>query len=367
MSTDAAPPMVELRGVSKRFGSFTAVADVDLRIRPAEFLTLLGPSGCGKTTLLRMISGFETPTEGAVLLAGEDVTHVPPYRRNVNQVFQSYALFPHLTVEENIAFGLKMKKTPKSEIADRVRRGVQLVSLGGFEKRKPNELSGGQRQRVALARAIVCEPKVLLLDEPLSALDAKLRHQMQIELKNLQRRLGITVIFVTDDQEEALTMSDRIAVIHKGRVEQLGDVNAIYHEPRTTFVANFIGEANILPATVVSRGGEQVRIKLDGKLDLTIRDMNLSANADTILVSIRPEKIHIAKQRPADKANVFEAVIAEEIFKGATDDLTLRHESGLELTACAANESAHEDSFGKGDRVYFSLHPNDVVIVQGES
>ena len=366
MSTDSASPMVELRGVSKRFGSFVAVADVDLKIGAAEFLTLLGPSGCGKTTLLRMISGFETPTEGTVHIAGEEVTDLPPYRRNVNQVFQSYALFPHLTVEENIAFGLKMKKTPKTEIGDRVQRGVQLVSLGGFEKRKPSELSGGQRQRVALARAIVCEPKVLLLDEPLSALDAKLRHQMQIELKNLQRRLGITFIFVTHDQEEALTMSDRIAVINKGRIEQLGDVNAIYHEPRTTFVANFIGEANILPATVVSRGGDQVRIKLDGKLELSIRDANMSADATTILVSIRPEKIHIEKQRPKTDINVFEAVISEEIFKGATDELTLRHESGLELSACAANESAHEECFSKGDRVYFSLHPKDVVVVQGE-
>jgi spermidine/putrescine transport system ATP-binding protein len=366
MSTDTAPPMVELRGVSKRFGGFTAVADVDLRIGAAEFMTFLGPSGCGKTTILRMISGFETPTEGTVHLAGEDVTHLPPYRRNVNQVFQSYALFPHLTVEENIAFGLKMKKTPKSEIADRVQRGVQLVALGGFEKRKPSELSGGQRQRVALARAIVCEPKVLLLDEPLSALDAKLRHQMQIELKNLQRRLGITFIFVTHDQEEALTMSDRIAVINKGRIEQLGDVNAIYHEPRTTFVANFIGEANILPATVVSRGEEQARIRLDGKLEIAIRDANLSAGAKDILVSIRPEKIHIEKQHPKDDSNVFEAVIAEEIFKGATDELTLRHASGLELTACAANESAHEECFCKGDRVWFSLHPRDVVVVQEE-
>jgi spermidine/putrescine transport system ATP-binding protein len=358
--------MVELRGVSKRFGSFVAVAEVDLRIGAAEFLTLLGPSGCGKTTLLRMISGFETPTEGSVHIAGQDVTDLPPYRRNVNQVFQSYALFPHLTVEENIAFGLKMKKTPKSEIGDRVQRGVQLVSLGGFEKRKPSELSGGQRQRVALARAIVCEPKVLLLDEPLSALDAKLRHQMQLELKNLQRRLGITFIFVTHDQEEALTMSDRIAVINKGRVEQLGDVNAIYHEPRTTFVANFIGEANILPATVVSRAADQVRIKLDGKLELSIRDVNLSPKAESILVSIRPEKIHIARQNRPGGVNVFEATISEEIFRGATDQLTLTTGEGLELTAVAANESAHEECFNKGDRVYCSLHPKDIVVVQEE-
>jgi spermidine/putrescine transport system ATP-binding protein len=366
MTSDSAPNMVELRAVTKRFGSFTAVQEVNLAVRAGEFMTFLGPSGCGKTTVLRMISGFETPTEGLVLLDGQDVTNVPPYRRDVNQVFQSYALFPHLTVEENIGFGLKMKKAAKTELDEKVRRGVELVALGGFEKRKPSELSGGQRQRVALARAIVCEPKVLLLDEPLSALDAKLRHQMQLELKRLQQRLGITFIFVTHDQEEALTMSDRIAVINKGRIEQLGTVHEIYHQPRTTFVANFIGEANILPATVVSRGDDKVHIQLDGKLDLVIRDANLSADADQLLVSIRPEKIHIEKQRPHGDFNVFEAEIAEEVFKGATDELTLRHTSGLELTACAANESAHEEDFRKGDKVFCSLHPNDVVVVQEE-
>ena len=357
---------VELRRVTKRWGDFVAVSDVSLEVRGGEFMTFLGPSGCGKTTLLRMISGFETPTEGTVHLAGEDVTELPPYRRNVNQVFQSYALFPHLTVGENIAFGLKMKKVAKSEIADRVKRVVALVSLGGFEARRPSELSGGQRQRVALARAIVCEPRVLLLDEPLSALDAKLRHQMQIELKRLQKKLGITFIFVTHDQEEALTMSDRIAVINKGRIEQLGDVNAIYHQPRTTFVANFIGQANILPATVLHRSGERVHIKLDGKLDLVIRDANLSPGAESLLVSIRPEKIHLEKQRPSGDFNVFEAEIAEEIFKGATDQLELATKDGLELTAVAANESAHEDNFAKGDKVFCSLHPNDIVVVQEE-
>jgi spermidine/putrescine transport system ATP-binding protein len=358
--------MVELRRVTKRWGSFTAVADVSLEVREGEFMTFLGPSGCGKTTLLRMISGFEMPTEGTVFLAGEDVTELPPYRRNVNQVFQSYALFPHLNVEENIAFGLKMKKTAKTEIADRVQRVVELVSLGGFEKRRPSELSGGQRQRVALARAIVCEPRVLLLDEPLSALDAKLRHLMQIELKRLQKKLGITFIFVTHDQEEALTMSDRIAVINKGRIEQLGDVNAIYHNPRTTFVANFIGQANILPATVLRRSAEGIHIKLDGKLDLVIREANLSPDAESLLVSIRPEKIHLEKNRPVGDFNVFEAEIAEEIFKGATDQLELVTAGGLELTAVAANESANEENCAKGEKVFCSLHPNDIVVVQEE-
>src|SRR5580698_9350219 len=208
--------MVELRQVTKRFGNFAAVAGVDLDVRAGEFLTLLGPSGCGKTTLLRMISGFETPSEGTIHLAGQDVTHLPPYRRDVNQVFQSYALFPHLNVRKNVAFGLKMKKVPADQLRQRVERAIDMVSLKGFESRKPSQLSGGQKQRVALARALVCEPKVLLLDEPLAALDAKLRRTMQIELKRLQSRLGITFLFVTHDQEEALVMSDRIAVVNKG-------------------------------------------------------------------------------------------------------------------------------------------------------
>ncbi|MEQ1862080.1 MAG: ABC transporter ATP-binding protein [Chthoniobacteraceae bacterium] len=366
MSNESASPMVELRSVTKRFGGFTAVADLNLIVHAGEFLTLLGPSGCGKTTALRMISGFETPSEGAVLLDGRDVTSEPPYRRDVNQVFQSYALFPHLNVADNIAFGLRMKKLPAADIAARVERVVELVSLGGLAGRKPAELSGGQRQRVALARAVVCEPKVLLLDEPLSALDAKLRHQMQLELKRLQQRLGITFIFVTHDQEEALTMSDRIAVMNKGRIEQLASVDEVYHRPRTSFVAKFIGEANILPAVVSSRGDERVHVRLEGKLDLVIPDTDISAAADRLLVSIRPEKVRIARQRPSGEFNVFEAVIAEEVFKGATDELTLRHESGLELTVIAANESAHEECFRKGDRVWCSLHPSDVVVVQEE-
>ncbi len=262
--------MVELRNVTKRFGSFTAVENIDLTIKAGEFLTLLGPSGCGKTTLLRMVSGFETPTEGTVWLAGADVTHLPPYRRDVNQVFQSYALFPHLTVEGNISFGLRMRKLPKAEIADRVGRVTELVSLGGMEGRKPHELSGGQRQRVALARAIVCQPKVLLLDEPLSALDAKLRQAMQMELKRLQKKLGITFVFVTHDQGEALTMSDRIAVVNKGRIEQIGDSAGIYHAPRTSFVANFIGQANILEAQVMGSEGGFTRLRLSSDVAVDV-------------------------------------------------------------------------------------------------
>jgi len=225
--------MVEVRDVTKKFGDFTALDHVSLDIAEGEFMTFLGPSGCGKTTCLRLISGFEQPTTGQILIGGQDVSYDPPYKRNVNQVFQSYALFPHLTVRENIAFGLRMKKLAPEAITQKTEWAIGMTSLQGMEDRKPAQLSGGQRQRVALARAIVCEPQVLLLDEPLSALDAKLRTQMRSELKNLQKRLGITFIFVTHDQEEALSMSDRIAVMNKGRVELIGTAAEIYHYPRT--------------------------------------------------------------------------------------------------------------------------------------
>jgi spermidine/putrescine transport system ATP-binding protein len=357
--------MVELRNVTKRFGGFVATQDVSLSIKAGEFLTLLGPSGCGKTTLLRMISGFETPTEGTVWLDGADVTHLPPYRRNVNQVFQSYALFPHLTVEENIGFGLRMQKVAKAEIVERVKEAVALVSLGGFETRKPSQLSGGQRQRVALARAIVCRPKVLLLDEPLSALDAKLRHAMQVELKRLQKKLGITFVFVTHDQEEALTMSDRIAVVNKGRIEQLGDSAAIYHSPRTTFVANFIGQANILEAKIVADEGQFTRLRLSTDVEVRIPSDSQLAGLSDLLVSIRPEKVHLQKTRPGGE-NVFEAEVDEELFKGATDELSLKTAGGLELTVIVANESATQETFHVGEKVWCSLHPSDLVVVRGE-
>lgn len=359
-----AQPMVELRAVTKEFQKFTAVSDVSLSIHAGEFITLLGPSGCGKTTMLRMISGFETPTRGQILLAGSDVTHLPPYRRDVNQVFQSYALFPHMTVRENIGFGLKMKKVPKAESEERIRNAIAMVSLAGFEERKPSQLSGGQRQRVALARAIVCRPKVLLLDEPLSALDAKLRHSMQVELKRLQQKLGITFIFVTHDQEEALTMSDRIAVINKGRIEQLGDASAIYHQPKTTFVANFIGQANILEVKVVSRKGRTATVSLEGGLELTVRADELPDDATTGLISIRPEKIMLRKSREEGVTNCFEAEVAEEIFRGATDQMLLRTASGLELTAMVANEGSKRDTIHRGDKVFCHMDDDDIVIVQ---
>ena len=356
--------MVELRRVTKRFGSFTAVDQVTLEIQRGEFLTLLGPSGCGKTTLLRIISGFENPTEGTVWLDGADVTALPPYRRNVNQVFQSYALFPHLTVADNIAFGLKMRGDSKAAIAKSARRAIELVSLQGKEDQKPSALSGGQKQRVALARALVCEPKVLLLDEPLSALDAKLRHQMQIELKHLQRSLGITFVFVTHDQEEALTMSDRIAVVHEGKIVQLGTPDEIYHSPSTRFVAEFVGEANVMEAEVIRREGHQAIARVGEEIILRIDAPNLPPEATKARLSFRPEKLHLSRAAdPADE-NVFLAEVTEELFRGQTDALTLRGPANLKLTAVVANESRTQDIFHKGDRVYCRLHPQDIVIVR---
>ena len=364
--------MVELRGVTKRFGSFTAVDSVDLEIRQGEFMTFLGPSGCGKTTLLRLISGFESASAGQVLIGGRDVTNVPPYKRDVNQVFQSYAIFPHLTVEDNVAFGLRMRRVPHDERIRRVAEALALVSLQGLEKRRPHELSGGQRQRVALARAIVCRPQVLLLDEPLSALDAKLRHAMQFELKNLQRQLGITFIFVTHDQEEALIMSDRIAVINKGRIEQLGDATQIYHTPATAFTADFIGEANLLQSQVVYRNGILARVRLTEGVELAVKKETIQDATTQALLSVRPEKIYITKTKPA-KENAFKGTIQEEVFRGAMDELRIRiggtpgasgAATGLSLMAMVPNESSHERSWHKGDTVYCTIHTDDIVVVE---
>ena len=368
MSQPVPVPKIELRSVTKRFGTFTAVDNVELTIAAGEFITLLGPSGCGKTTLLRMISGFETPTEGLVLLNGRDVTHDPPYRRDVNQVFQSYALFPHLTVADNIGFGLRMKKVPRAELADRVAKAAAMVSLGGLEDRKPSQLSGGQRQRVALARAIVCQPQVLLLDEPLSALDAKLRHAMQLELKRLQQKLGITFIFVTHDQDEALTMSDRIAVINQGKIEQLGPSSEIYHRPLTTFVANFIGQANILEARLIGIEGPDARICLGQDIELIIDAAYVPPGAQTLLVSIRPEKLFLHRPKPGHDpgSNTFAAKVIEHVFRGAIAQLLLETSSGLSLTAMVANESTTQDSFHTGDTVWVHLHRDDIVLVRGD-
>ena len=353
--------MVELRNVTKRFGAYEALKEASFEIRAGEFMTFLGPSGCGKTTCLRLISGFDTPTSGQIFLDGKDLTFEPPYRRDVNQVFQNYALFPHLTIYENIAFGLRMKKIPPAQIRERVDRVVKMTSLEAFTTRKPAQLSGGQRQRVALARAIVCEPKVLLLDEPLSALDAKLRTQMRVELKQLQKKLGITFIFVTHDQEEALTMSDRVAVLNAGRVEQIGTVNEIYYKPATRFVASFIGESNIVEAEILRSEGEFLHCRLEGGLELDVRTPNPPAHSQ-ILLSLRPEKIRLTRENPGGR-NSFPGTIEMEIFKGAVDDLTISVQGGLQLGAVLTNDGQAESDLHEGERVFARIQPEDIHIV----
>lgn len=362
--------LVEVRGVSKKFGDFVALDDVSLEIQAGDFMTFLGPSGCGKTTCLRLISGFEQPTTGRVIIGGQDVTGEPPYRRNVNQVFQSYALFPHLTVRENIDFGLRMKKTPPPAINEKTAWAMGMTSLQGLEDRKPAQLSGGQRQRVALARAIVCEPQVLLLDEPLSALDAKLRTQMRSELKSLQKRLGITFILVTHDQEEALSMSDRIAVMNNGRIEQIGTAVEIYHHPLTEFVAGFIGETNVVEAEVLERVDGRLFCRLEGGLDLWIRASNgESAPGSKLLVSVRPEKIRLFAEgaRPEGAENVFPAKVRSEVFKGAVDEMTLDVGNGLELGALVANAGETGWDFQEGEQVWGFVHPNDISLLVREN
>ena len=287
-----ARPIVEINGVNKIYGSNHVVKDLNLVVEEGEFLTLLGSSGCGKTTTLRMIAGFEEPTSGSIKVEGEAIEEKEPFERNVNTVFQSYALFPHKTIYDNIAYGLKMKKVPKDEIKKRVHEMMELVQLEGFEKRYPSQLSGGQKQRVAIARALINRPRVLLLDEPLGALDLKLRKQMQLELKRLQKKLNITFIYVTHDQEEALTMSDRIAIMNAGVLDQVATPTEIYEHPATKFVATFIGETNIFDGSIRSINGESLSIQIENG-DVKASGSEFAAG-EFINVSVRPEKMKYA-------------------------------------------------------------------------
>ncbi len=355
--------MIELRGVSKRYGAVEAVRDVSLSIHAGEILTLLGPSGSGKTTLLRMIAGFEGVDGGSVWLDGKDVTKAPPYERDVRLVFQSYALFPHLSVAENVAFGLRMQGVAKAEREARVRDAIGLVQIDGLEKRRPSELSGGQRQRVALARALVCRPKVLLLDEPLSALDAKLREAMQVELKRLQQKVGITFVFVTHDQESALVLSDRIAVVNAGRIEQQGSVAEIYHRPRTAFVASFLGEANLLPAKVLARSNGILRLNVAKGVDLLANDDATHDPGPEPTIAIRPEKIHVERDE-FEMDGTFLATVEAEVFRGPLAQLYLKTDAGLDLVVSVATRTADRDAPAKGDRVRWWIHRDDVVVLR---
>lgn len=350
-------PAIELRSLCKTFGGVQAVDQVSLSIAPGEFLTLLGPSGCGKTTLLRLIAGFEFMDFGDILLDGVNIAGVPAYRRDVNTVFQSYALFPHLSVRGNIEFGLRMRKLGGREAEQRISEVMELVSLQGLGDRKPDQLSGGQRQRVALARALVCRPKVLLLDEPMSALDAKLRHAMQSELKELQVKLGITFILVTHDQQEALAMSDRIALMRDGRIEQIGNCREIYEQPRNAYVADFLGRANILQAEIVEHQENTTRIRIAGGLMLSTAKNAIAGSEKKIAVSIRPERIRLSTS-PIVSGNAFQAEVQSLVFKGAVTEIGLGLEQGVRLYAVGGAED-----LSVGKRVYCQIASQDIVLL----
>lgn len=339
--------IIDLVGVSKQFDGTTVLSDINLYVRENEFLTLLGPSGCGKTTLLRIIGGFDTPTRGDILFFGESILNVPPYKRRVNTVFQRYALFPHLNVFENVAFGLNIKKLPKDQIKKRVQDILKLVGLSGYDDRNIAKLSGGQQQRVAIARALVCEPEVLLLDEPLGALDLKFRQEMQLELKRMQRSLGITFIYVTHDQEEALTMSDTIVVMNKGVILQVGTPQDIYNEPVNSFVADFIGESNIIDAVMP----EDYKVRFAGR---EFACLDAGFGSGPVKVVVRPEDIEITRNySPDDITGKVDSII----FMGVHYEIRVTGENNFEWLVHST------DFFEVGAKVGFHLEPNDIHVM----
>ena len=364
MTLDVEPPAgsapeISLRDLTKDFGEVRAVDDVSLTIDTGEFFSLLGPSGCGKTTTLRMIGGFDLPTKGVVELRGRDVTRDPPDKRPVNMVFQSYALFPHLDVAGNIGFGMKRRGVAPDEIKRRTAAILERVHLSGYERRRAHELSGGQQQRVALARALVNAPDVLLLDEPLGALDLKLRKQLQVELKRIQKDVGITFVYVTHDQEEALTMSDRIAVMHRGRIEQVGTPEDLYDRPASSFVADFIGTTNLLAGSVESLGPDVATVCLDSG-DRCVIASGGRRPGQTVHVSIRPEAIEIAPANGSKPDARLRAEIEQVAYLGAAVQYHIRTERGLALTVLAGKSSKR---FESGDSVVLSWAPSDALVL----
>ena len=358
--TDA---IISIRNVNKLFPGVKAVDDANFDIRPNEFFALLGPSGCGKTTLLRMIAGFETPSSGQILIDGDDVSATPPNRRPVNMVFQSYAVFPHMTVSDNVAYGLRVEGTPKGEIAPRVAEALEMVQLGQLGARKPDQLSGGQRQRVALARALVKRPKVLLLDEPLSALDAKLREQMQLELARLQHQVGITFIIVTHDQDEALSMADRIAVMEKGKVCQIATPEELYENPCSRFVADFIGKVNLLSARVT--GASEGKLSVDaagiGRAEIPYP----GTATGQVSLAVRPEKIRMSAEAPADGLSV-QGRITDWAYYGDTSHIFVEVEGGLRLSVNVQNATRRTaETADIGDTVWLGWSPADTLILTG--
>ena len=348
---------ISFRQVTKRFAALTVVDHLDLDIARGEFVSLLGPSGSGKTTLLMMLAGFEQPSSGTIHVDGRRVDELPPYKRDMGVVFQSYALFPHMSVRDNIAFPLKMRGTAKGEIAERVARALDMVKLGAMADRKPAQLSGGQQQRVALARALVFEPQVILMDEPLGALDKKLREQMQLDIRDLHRRLGLTIVFVTHDQDEALTMSDRIAVINHGKIEQIGTPRDIYDLPRTSFVAEFIGETNLLPCMIAERSGDTLRLTSESGLTLSARVGSDSIDGGSVQISIRPEAIRI--NEPATATNGLTGRIVDAVYFG--DHIRLIAAVGAQRLIIKSERARHFAEIG--DEVAISFAPSDVWVV----
>jgi spermidine/putrescine transport system ATP-binding protein len=368
VQTGADTPSVRLERVTKRFGDFTAVREMDLDIPRGEFFTMLGPSGCGKTTTLRMVAGFEDPSEGRVLLSGEDVTALPAFRRPTNTVFQSYALFPHRSVEKNVAFGLERQKVDREEIRRRVGEELERVGLSAEAKRKPAQLSGGQQQRVALARALVNRPEVLLLDEPLGALDLKLRKQLQVELKRIQRDVGITFVYVTHDQEEALTMSDRIAVMNRGVVEQVADPETVYERPGTTFVAGFIGVSNLMPGEIVSSNGAGTQMRLDAGPTVKALDTGGVQTGERAHAVVRPEKLELRQAGAAsggDRPSV-EGQVESSLYLGTATQMVVRLGDGTRMTVLVPNADAEarRDLPAAGDEARLSWSDENIHIVR---
>jgi ABC-type Fe3+/spermidine/putrescine transport system ATPase subunit len=353
--TPQRPPMLQITNVTVRYGDAVAVNDISFSVAPGEFVSLLGPSGCGKTTLLRSIAGYVIPDQGTVVVNGQDVTTLSPQARRIGMVFQNYALFPHMSVADNIGFGMAMQKRPLSEITERVREMLEVVRLPGFEARRPGQLSGGQQQRVALARALAFEPQLLLLDEPLGALDLQLRESMQLEIKRIQRATGVTTIFVTHDQGEALAMSDRVAVLNAGRIEQMDEPRRLYGDPQTAFVADFVGRSNVLPAELVSTGADAAEIRISGIAGaVPARPVLSMLRGQPGNLSVRPEHVHLT---PPGEPCLFDATVEGALFLGTHSVLTLRHESGLQLTAHSTQ------SLTAGDVVGVRWHAKDAKLL----